>query len=462
MGANQKPRRKLSVSDNTNTLKQVPSSASGSQGSTTTTTSSSGSGAKRQPSTSSEVPSSSGNGKQSKQQQQDAQQQQQQRPHVRQRHGRGYLEAPGVSYPLPIDLPEIHRQSLRTMLLTEVHGAPVRSPLTRPPKRVLEIGCGPGIWSLLCHRHFKSLGINNVSFTGVDIAPGETSMMTPDADMDWTYVQHDMLQAPWPFPDDHFDLVFHKEMTLAVPEPQHADFSAQSFRVLKPGCYLEIWEVDHLIRLLRPHTASEQDKEVMKLGAYVLKLNTPLSAPSNPFLVEYNHWLSLALEKRMIMPNPCTTVNHLLFSESELTDVHSHRLVIPFSEIRWEGQDGVPKVITKDGKAYVNTSKAGATAAESTTTRKQSAIAASEKTEKPSRVPLTDVGLAVRRTALLTLVQEIQAQELMLREVNGKGQDEWNSWIDKMTNDLMSEGGTSWGECLETGAWWAKKKEAKK
>jgi ubiquinone/menaquinone biosynthesis C-methylase UbiE len=196
------------------------------------------------------------------------------------------------------------------MLLIKVYRTPLQSPITRPPKRVLEIGCGAGIWSLLCHRYFRELGYRSVSFTGIDIAPTESGVMVPDADMDWVFVQHDLINTlPWPFPDDHFDLVFHKEMTLAVPVPQYPPFSEEIFRVLKPGGILEVWEVDHIIRLLRPHTprASSESKAVMKLGAYVLDITTPLSAPLNPFLVEYNHWLSQALGTRMIMPNPCRT-----------------------------------------------------------------------------------------------------------------------------------------------------------
>ena len=461
MGGNYKHQRKLSASDNANTLKQVPSAASGSQGSTIASTTSSGSVAvKSQPSSSTDnPPSSSSNitsGSQRPHQDNAAHpsrttssHQQNSAPHIRQRHGRSYIEAPGVTYPLPVDLPEMHRQSLRTMLLTEIHGAPLRAPMTKnPPRRVLEIGCGPGIWSLLCHRYFKKLGHTGISFVGIDIAPPSSGMMTPDPDMDWTYVQHDITNIPWPFPDEHFDLMFHKEMTLAVPVPDHPAFSAEGLRVTAHGGYVEIWEVDHMIRLLRPHTPNDQDRDVMKRGAYALNINTPLSAPQNSYLVEYNSWLTQAFEKRAVMVNPCTAMQHYLMAEDILTDVRSQRLLIPFSEIRWEGQGGVAKVVTKDGKAYVK----GTTGGDATTSK--TTAAASQKQE----VKLTEVALAVRRTALLTLVQEIQAQELMLREVNGKGPDEWNSWVDKMTHDLMEEGGTRWGECLETGAWWARKK----
>lgn len=336
------------------------------------------------------------------------------------------------------------------MLHIQLHGGPLCSlkPDAPPPKRILEIGCGTGFWSTMCHRHFKSLGYPSVSFTGIDIAPLESSMdgFRPDDDMQWTFIQMDAGVPPWPFPDEHFDVVFNKDMTLAIPLPRHPVFTEESLRVLMPGGTLEIWETDHTIRMLRPHVPNPEAKGkqaknikmAAELGAYVVTMNTPLSVPLNPHLVEYNSWLSKALENKQLMPNPCTVVNHYLYSESDsLEDVNSHRMAVPFSEIRWE-RDGMVGVITKDGKPYLESK----------------ALAEGRDVKRPA---LTSAQAALRRTALLTFVQEVQAQELMLREINGKKQDEWDAWIEKMISDLMNEGGTSWGECLEVGAWWAHK-----
>src|SRR5690606_20308685 len=70
------------------------------------------------------------------------------------RNGRAYLNDPTLVYPLPVDLAELHRQSLRTLLFIQVFGAPVCSPAfaTRPPTKVLEVGCGSGFWSMMCHQ----------------------------------------------------------------------------------------------------------------------------------------------------------------------------------------------------------------------------------------------------------------------------------------------------------------------
>ena len=377
-----------------------------------------------------------------------------------QHNGRTYLNDPTLPYPLPVDLAELHRQSLWTLLLIQVHGAPVVCPqlTAKPPKRVLEVGCGPGFWSMMCHRYFKSRGHGGIQFVGIDIAPlasgsanTPSDAVKPDMDMDWTFVQHDMRVRPWPFADGEFDLVIHKDMTLAVPLAEHMEFTEENLRVLKPGGILEVWETDHSIRMLRPHvpnpsatgTQAEEQEAASSLGAYLININTPLSAPLNPFLVEYNTWLTKALEARDLMPNPCAVVNAYLVQESEsLTSIGTHRVAIPLSEVRWE-REGVGGVVTKDGKSYVEMKGKG-----------EALRPPHHKVEKKT---LTAGQAALRRTALLTLVEEIQALEPMLREVSGKSQDEWDVWMGKMMTDLMSESGTSWGECLESGAWYARK-----
>lgn len=381
-----------------------------------------------------------------------------------QRNGRTYLADPSLPYPLPVDLRELHRQALRTLLLIQVHGAPVACPqsITNPPLKVLEVGCGAGFWSMMCHRYFKGRGHGGIQFTGMDIAPlapgssgtgSSSDSIKPDPEMKWKFVQHDVTKAtPWPFPDEEFDMVLSKEMSMAGRPPVHDFFIDEILRVMKPGGTVEIWETDHSIRMLRPHVPNasakgqslEEQEAASSLGAYIISLNTPLSAPLNPYLVEYNNWLTKALEPRELFVNPCTLVNHQLISEADrLTGLGSHRVAIPLSEVRWE-REGVGGVVTKDGKSYVEMKGKG----------KEDWRTPHQKVEKKS---LTAGQAALRRTALLTLVEEIQALEPLLREASGKSQDEWDAWMGKMTTDLMSESGTSWGECLETGAWWARK-----
>jgi len=411
------------------------------------------------------------------------------------RNGRTFISDQTLPYPLPVDLEELHRQSLRTLLLMQLFGGPICSPefADKPPKRVLEVGCGSGFWSMMCYRYYERQGEHkNISFTGIDMAPvapgaaGQGAATTATAsgndgqrassdltfsgsdgtpeEMKWRFVQHDLRRLPLPFRDEEFDLVMVKDMSLATTTTMQQLLVDEYLRVLQPGGTIEIWEGDHTLRMLRPHvpeataspsaaggegddtdeTSSDEESQPTQSGAYPMTANTPLSAPLNNFLVEYNSWLSKALERLQLCPVPCTLMGPLLVQEAEiLTAVGNRRLAVPLSEVRWE-REGVGGVVTKDGKSYIETKgrRAGKEAA-------------------PAGAALDPGAAALRRTALLTVVQMIQSMEHILRDVSGKSQDEWDGWLGKMMSNLVKENGTSWGECLEVGAWWARKRKPK-
>ncbi|GAB1314818.1 Methyltransferase domain-containing protein [Madurella fahalii] len=450
------------------------------------------------------------------------------------RNGRTYLSDPTLSYPLPVDLEEIHHQSLKTMLLMQLHGRPICSPAfaTKPPSRVLEVGCGTGFWSMMCYRYYEERGLHrNVSFTGIDIVPiaptsggpgisSSSSSSTlspsaaetdtrPDKDMNWRFVQHDIRKLPLPFPDASFDFVMVKDMGLATPTALQQGLMDEYIRILTPGGTVEIWETDHTIRMLRPHvpetpttssssttttaedgieqqqqqqqqeeqqpspdndtdnttttaaatsagsgsnsTEEDEHRAAFAMGAYVMTANTPLSTPLNNYLVEYNGWISRALDARAICPMPCTVIGPLLIQEAEaLKEVGSRRLAVPLSEVRWE-REGVGGVVTKDGKSYIETKARRLFGGGGKDGAGGEGGGGAGRTLNPTAA-------ALRRTALMTVVGQIQSFEPVLREVSGKSQDEWDAWVGKMMNDLVRENGTSWGECLEVGAWWARKR----
>ncbi|KAI0471040.1 hypothetical protein GGR56DRAFT_126318 [Xylariaceae sp. FL0804] len=411
------------------------------------------------------------------------------------RFNRTYIHEPSTVYPLPVDLSELHRQSLRTLLNFQLFGGPIISPAfaNKPPSRVLEVGCGSAFWSMMCHRYFAQHGHSSISFTGLDIVPLAGSALDPntkpDKDMRWRFVQHDIRKTPWPFADGEFDLLMVKDMSLTTSFRDSQPLFEEYARVLKPGGVLELWETDSTIRMLRPHvlkisglaskqlpdhddsdSSTDEDDEVaaaQKLGAYVLGTNTPLSAPLNPFLVEYNGWATKALDQRGLSPVPCTLIGPYLLQESEiLTDVRSKRLAVPLSEIRWE-REGVGGVVTKDGKSYIDSMKGKGGGAGGRGPRGAAPAAAAEAkggggSGGGSGKTLTTAQAALRKTALETTVGLILSLEPLLRETSEKSQDEWDGWAAKMVNDLLRDGGTSWGECLEVGAWTARKRQSKK
>ncbi|TAQ85794.1 hypothetical protein B7494_g5880 [Chlorociboria aeruginascens] len=366
------------------------------------------------------------------------------------RHGRRYLRDATLPYPLPCDLTEIHRQTLRTMLLCQVFNGPLCSPAfqSKPPKRVLEVGCGTGFWSVMCHRHFSQRGFSTISFTGVDIAP-LAPRMDADDDMNWRFVQHDLRRTPLPFRDEEFTLIMVKDLSMVTPTSgMQQTLMDEYLRILKPGGTLEFWDGDHSLRMLLPHappSTRETDEEsenedqvhTNAMGTYTLTPQIPLATPQNQFLMDYNTWISKALETRKLTPMPCTSMRPMLLQEAEdLIEIDSRRLAIPLGEVRWE-REGV-------GGAITNSSPI---------------IASKGKAKESDRKTLTAGQAALRRTALMTVIQMIDSLEPLLREASGKGQDEWDRWHANMMNDLLKQNGTSWGECLEVGAWWARKKK---
>lgn len=437
------------------------------------------------------------------------------KPFVTKSNGRTYLSDPTLAYPLPVDLHELHRQSLRTLLLFQLFGGPVCSPTlaNRPPTRVLDLCCGYGFWSMMCHSYFSRKGYSNIHFTGMDLAPlgglagipnpgnlaqpaakdrgtpsaasGNWAEQPPDKNMQWTFVQHDIRNLPLPFPDEEFDLIMAKDLSLVARTSQFQSLVDEYMRLLKPGGALEVWDCDHPIRMLRPHVPEttpttsapsksleeqlftnpdasshhpnagghshkkgDQEKEIAELGAYVMGNNTPLSGPQNNYLIEYNGWILKYLESRQLLNFPCANIGPYLIQEPLLSNHGSKRLAIPLAEVRWE-REGVGGVVTKDGKSYINTGKAIGRA-------NSKAREDSNDPDKKGRV-LGAAQLALRQTALQTVLGFIEGLEPALREVSGKKQDEWDAWLGKLIKELVEKDGANCGECLEVGAWWARK-----
>lgn len=347
------------------------------------------------------------------------------------RHGdRTYFRDPENVYPLPCDLPEIHRQSLRTMMLLRVLGGPFCNPhlANNPPKRILEIACGSGLWSGLCHEHFARRGQPNVAFAGIDVVS-----IAPDLrkqGMNWQFKRHDLRRPRLPFPDDYFDFVFIKDAGMCPSSPaQSASGLSEPLRVLKSGGILEVWDSDWSFRSLLPNpaparkTTSKEQEIADTTATYTFSPATPFTRAQNKFLVDYNSWVEKSFDRRKLTALPCATIGLSFNSEVDLLEnVDSRRVAIPLGELRWE----------RDGQG--NDSKG-----------------------RP-RKALTPEQISIRRTALLTTIQMIEGLEPLLMESSGKSRDEWDRWWAAMTADLLQKGGLASGECLEVSAWWGRKK----
>ena len=361
------------------------------------------------------------------------------------RYGRRFLRNPNLPYPLPVDMAELHRQTLRTLMLTQVYGLPFCNPSfkTSPPKKVLEMACGSGLWSSVCHDYLKAKFDVNVSFIGLDVAP-----LAPDLSqqgVDWQFIQHNMSDPRGlPFPDDEFDFIFIKDVAFCTASSQMTDNPlSEPLRVLKPGGTFEVWESDHIFRSLLPYpsvpvgTGEDIVKQAERSATYLMSTSTAFVTAQNRYLQDSNTWIGIALEKRGLSATPCALATWAVTSDfDKVMEIGSRRIAIPFGEIRWE-QDGARTGGGKD---------------------RFSSMLIPEKTSQSKGKFLSAIQAAIRRTALVTTIQFIESLELMLKEESSKSQDEWDRWWANMTNDLLEQNGTINGECLEVGAWWGRKK----
>ena len=363
------------------------------------------------------------------------------------RHGRRFLRDPTSPYPLPVDLDELHRQSLRTIMLLNIYGSPICSPSFDdiPPTKVLEIGCGSALWSSACHDYFSRQGHSRISFTGLDIAP-----LAPDLTkqgLRWRFVQHDLRRSPLPFKDGEFDLVFIKDAGLAKTLPVvNGNPFTESLRVLKTGGTIELWESDHVFRSLLPcptmppGTPEDDVEQAVDTATYIISPSTAFAKAQNKYLLDYNTWVERAFDRRGLIIAPCSLAGWTLSAEPDLWyDLGSRRIAIPFGDVRWE-QEG-------EGSAQPPV-------------KVQSHRPSSQKAEMRANLRgkhLTAPQAALRRSALSTTVRFIEGLEPLLKTESGKRQDEWDRWWASMMHDLLEANGTLNGECLEVGAWWGRK-----
>ena len=371
------------------------------------------------------------------------------------RHGRRYLRDPTLTYPLPVDLNELHRQSLRTLLLMRVFGAPFCSPAfdKTPPAKVLELACGSALWSSTCHDYFKLRGYENVSFTGLDIAP-----LPPDLKqhgVNWRFVQHDLRISPLPFEDEEFDFLFVKDTVFcAAGVGVQINPLGDLIRYVKPGGIIEVWESDLLFRCLLPFphvapgTTNEEIERAEATATYVTTSGTAFAKAQNKFLLDYNGWVEKGLDKLKLPAAPCAVMGFTFSSEPDVyTDVGTRRIAIPLGEVRWEREGVIKESDNVEPPSCGND------------VSKKS----SKRSSKPREMAvacnsLTPDQAALRKTALTTVIGLIENLEPMLMRESEKKEYEWDRWWTGMTTDLLENDGTFNGECLEVGAWWARKR----
>ncbi len=121
-----------------------------------------------------------------------------------------------------------------------LHGNTLRDfPEGSRPCRVLDLGCGRGVWCLEMAREWKAS-----EFVGLDIVPIQPPLhQLGDADLEHrvSWVVANFLE-PLPFPDASFDYIHIRFILQGVPEDKWVDIFSEARRILAPGGVLEVVE----------------------------------------------------------------------------------------------------------------------------------------------------------------------------------------------------------------------------
>ena len=160
------------------------------------------------------------------------------RPRRRKWHGYDAVDAP---YFYSYDPECLQSDQLNHHIYRQLLGRNTLSPITvdSQPSRVLDVGCGTGIWCLETASKWPA-----AEFIGMDLVPIQTPLKHFDAEEDdrsdrisWV-VSNFLLE--WPFPDGSFDFLMMRYIDSAVPEDAWDHVLSEAVRVSAPGAVIEI------------------------------------------------------------------------------------------------------------------------------------------------------------------------------------------------------------------------------
>lgn len=197
-------------------------------------------------------------------------------------NGRRYASSELGHYYMPNDLPEIQRLNEQHWILTQVkggslHRAPLPTAAENKSPRILDMGCGSGIWCIEMAEAYPSAMI-----VGMDVSPVQPMHHKP-ANVEWIIqdmeVEEDgAASVSWPFPEDYFDLI---HLSLVHGCVANWDtFMAKLVRHLTPGGWVEHQEFS----LCRQYMLSDDGQPItMSSSATTTTTTTNLDHHLPPF-----------------------------------------------------------------------------------------------------------------------------------------------------------------------------------
>jgi len=165
-----------------------------------------------------------------------------------------------------------------------------------PPKRVLDLGCGVGAWTIDAARKWP-----NATLVGFDLVNVQLPLnyLEPHVARRISWEHGNFLSTRLPFEDDTFDLVHISHVSKGVPEHKWTSLFEEVRRVMQPDGFVEVIEEDIIFPVL-PRWFTEP-----------LRANEPFSsarqsAPHEHVILEF--LFNSVFESRFINMKPTVVV----------------------------------------------------------------------------------------------------------------------------------------------------------
>ncbi|KAI8799881.1 S-adenosyl-L-methionine-dependent methyltransferase [Cladochytrium replicatum] len=180
--------------------------------------------------------------------------------------GRTFHAEKKAPYVLPADLLEGSRLNLQHHLFREMFGGPNYSGVTeeqlKKGLRVLDIGCGTGIWLAEMHRDFP-----NGTYFGVDLITTQWAETFKDLSENKIALMQANVLERLPFEDDSFDYVHQRMLVSGIPVAKWPHVISEIARVLKPGGVADLTELGG--EFLSHEPKNQRDRDMWK---FILEL----------------------------------------------------------------------------------------------------------------------------------------------------------------------------------------------
>ncbi|EPB91632.1 hypothetical protein HMPREF1544_01554 [Mucor circinelloides 1006PhL] len=159
----------------------------------------------------------------------------------------------GSKYILPNNEQELDRLVQVHFIYKYLFGAnfsaPVKDLLSSNPSRrdsgLLDIACGNGTWILEMATEFPGS-----QFYGIDILANYPTTVKP---ANTFFCQYDILNPKGlPYPDDYFDYIHMRQVYSCFSEQDWVTVMKEIKRLLKPGGYVELRDIDPMLRNMGP------------------------------------------------------------------------------------------------------------------------------------------------------------------------------------------------------------------